>query len=109
MNSKVFKYVCLAVVLIGTIVAFFSDVAIVEYSALAVAFVAAASACLSVWKKSEKKDWKTILAIILIAVGSFLLGLAGIPADNITKLIAAVGGVLLLIFGIFTGVKLSKD
>lgn len=109
MKSKFFKYVCLALVVIGTVVAYFTDVPIVEFSALAIAFVSAAVACVSVWKKAGKKDWKVVLAIVCIAVGAFGLGLCGVASDNITKLIAALGGVLLLIFGIFTGVKLSKD
>ena len=106
--KNIFKYILLVLIVAGTVVAYFSDVEVVEFSALAVAFVSAALSCVSVYKKSEKKDWKVILAIVLIAVGSFGLGLAGVAADNITKLIAAVGGVLLLIFGILAGIKLQK-
>ena len=58
--KNIFKYILLVLIVAGTVVAYFSDVEVVEFSA------------------------------------------------NITKLIAAVGGVLLLIFGILAGIKLQK-
>lgn len=106
--NKVLKIVFVLLVVAGAALASFTDVAIAEYSGIAIAFVGAAMACLNAYKKSEKKDWKVIASIALIAVGAFALGFAGVAGDAISKIIAAVGGVVLLIFGIIASMKLEK-
>lgn len=106
--NKVLKIIFICLVVLGAALAAFTDVPIAEYSGIALAFVGAALACISTWNKSEKKDWKVIVSIVLIAVGSFALGFAGVAGDAITRIIAAVGGVVLLIFGIITSLKIES-
>lgn len=106
--NKVLKIVFICLVVAGAALAAFTDVPIAEYSGIALAFVSAAMACVTTWNKSEKKDWKVIVSIVLIAVGAFALGFAGVAGDAISKIIAAVGGVVLLIFGIISSIKLEK-
>lgn len=106
--NKVLKIVFICLVVAGAALAAFTDVPIAEYSGIALAFVGAAMACVTTWNKSEKKDWKVIVSIVLIAVGAFALGFAGVAGDAISKIIAAVGGVVLLIFGIISSIKLEK-
>ena len=106
--KKVLKIVFICLVVAGAALAAFTDVPIAEYSGIALAFVGAAMACVTTWNKSEKKDWKVIVSIVLIAVGAFALGFAGVAGDAISKIIAAVGGVVLLIFGIISSIKLEK-
>lgn len=105
--NKVFKIFCILMVVVGAALATFTDVAITEYAGIALAFVGAALACMNTYRKSEKKDWKVIVSIILISVGAFILGFAGVAGDNISKIIAAVNGVVLLIFGLITSIKLE--
>lgn len=106
--NRVLKIVFILMVVAGAALAAFTDVAIAEYTGIAIAFVGAAMACVTTYRKSEKKDWKVILSIVLIAVGSFVLGFAGVAGDAISKIIAAVGGVVLLIFGVIASLKLEK-
>lgn len=106
--NKVLKIIFICLVVAGAALAAFTDVPIAEYSGIALAFVGAAMACVTTWSKSEKKDWKVIVSIVLIAVGAFALGFAGVAGDAISKIIAAVGGVVLLIFGIISSIKLEK-
>ena len=106
--NKVLKIVFICLVVAGAALAAFTDVSIAEYSGIALAFVGAAMACVTTWNKSEKKDWKVIVSIVLFAVGAFALGFAGVTGDAISKIIAAVGGVVLLIFGIISSIKLEK-
>lgn len=106
--NKVWKIIFVCMVVAGACFAYFTDVPVLEYSGIAVVFVSAAMACVTTYKKSEKKDWKVVVSIVLIALGSFMLGFAGVAGDAISKLIAAVGGVLLLIFGIVASIKLEK-
>lgn len=65
-------------------------------------------ACISTYKKSEKKDWKVIVSIVLIACAAFGLAFAGVAEDAITRIISAVGGVVLLIFGLITSYVAEK-
>lgn len=106
--NKVLKIIFFCLVVAGACLAAFTDVAIAEYTGIAIAFVGAAMACITTYKKSEKKDWKVVVSIILIAVGSFVLGFAGVAGDAISKIIAAVGGVVLLIFGLISSIKLES-
>lgn len=106
--NKVLKIIFVCMVVAGACLAAFTDVAIAEYSGIAIAFVGAAMACITTYKKSEKKDWKVVLSIVLIALGSFMLGFAGVAGDAISKIIAAVGGVVLLIFGLISSIKIEK-
>ena len=102
------KWIFLGLLVAGAVVAALTDIPIAEYSAIAVAFVSAAALCVTTYKKSEKKGWKVIAAIVLIAVGAFGLGFMGVAPDAISKIIAAVGGVVLLLFGIIVGVIQEK-
>lgn len=106
--NKVLKILFIVLVVVGAGLAAFTDVPLVEYSGIALAFVGAALACISTYKKSEKKDWKVIVSIILIAVGAFGLGFAGVAGETITTIISAVAGIVLLILGLITSMKLEK-
>lgn len=105
--NKALKILFICLVVAGACLAAFTDIAIAEYSGIALACVSAALACVTTYNKSEKKDWKVVVSIILIAVGSFVLGFAGVAGDAISKIIAAVGGVVLLIFGLIASLKLK--
>lgn len=106
--NKVLKIIFFCLVVVGAGLAAFTDVPLAEYSGIALAFVGAALACITTYKKSEKKDWKVVVSIVLIAIGSFMLGFAGVAGDAISKIIAAVGGVVLLIFGLISSIKIEK-
>lgn len=103
--NKTIKIILVILLVLGSGIAVFTDNQIADYCALSASFVAAALLCHETWNKSKKKDWKTKAAIILIAVASFGLGFIGVAGDNISKIIAAVGGVVLLIFGIIASFK----
>jgi len=107
--KKIFIYILIALILAGAAVAAVTDVPAVEWTALAVAFASAGALCVATYKKSEKKDWKVVLAIILIAAGSLGLGLLGLAPDMVSKIIVAVIALVLLIIGVITGINaLSK-
>ena len=90
------KWIFLGLLVAGAVVAALTDIPIAD------------ALCVTTYKKSEKKGWKVIAAIVLIAVGAFGLGFMGVAPDAISKIIAAVGGVVLLLFGIIVGVIQEK-
>ena len=98
--NKTFKIILTCLIVAGALLAAFTDIPVAEFCGLAVACASAGALMYATWNKSEKKDWKVIVSIVLIAAGSFGLGFAGVAGDYISKIIAAVGGVVLLIFGI---------
>lgn len=98
--NKAFKIILICFIVAGAALAMFTDVPLAEFGGLAVACASAGALMYGTWNKSAKKDWKVVVSIVLIAVGSFALGFAGVAGDAISKIIAAVGGVILLIFGI---------
>ncbi len=103
--KKIFIYILIALILAGAAVAALTDVPAVEWTALAVAFASAGALCVATYKKSAKKDWKVVLAIILIAAGSLGLGLLGLAPDMVSKIIVAVIALVLLIIGVITGIN----
>ena len=103
--NKILKWVFVALIVAGSIVAYFSDIAIVDIIALAVAFGSAGALCSTTINKSEKKDWKTYVSIILVAIGSFGLCFGGVATDMVSKIISAVAGLIALVLGIVLAIK----
>lgn len=103
--NKTFKIIMICLIVGGALLSAFTDVPLADFCGIAVACASAGALCFATWNKSEKKGWKVIASIVLIAVGSFALGFAGVAGDAISKIIAAVGGVVLLIFGIISTLK----
>ncbi len=106
--NKAFKIILIVLLVAGVILAAFTDVPELEYSGIALSFVAAALACVQTWRKSEKKDWKVIVSIICIAVAAFGLGFAGVAGETIVKIMAAVFGVVVLIVGVIMSFTTEK-
>lgn len=107
--NKILKWVFVALVVAGAIVSCFSDIAVVDIVALAVSFGSAGALCATTFNNSEKKDWKTYVSIILIAVGAFGLGFCGVTTEVISKVISAVAGLIAVILGIITAIKVDTS
>lgn len=103
--NKILKWVFVALVVAGAVVSYFSDIEIVDIVALAVSFGSAGALCSTTINKSEKKDWKTYVSVILIALGSFGLCFGGVSTELVSKIISAVAGLIALILGIVLAIK----
>lgn len=106
--NKTFKIILSCFIVAGAFLAAFTDIPLLEFGGLAVACASAGALMCATWNKSIKKDWKVVVSIAFIAIGSFALGFMGVAGDAISKIIAAVGGVVLLIFGIITAIKIES-
>lgn len=109
MKNKIMVIIGLVLVVGGAVFSAFSDVPVAEFIGLAVAAAGTGLACVGVYQKSEKKDWKVIVAMVLIVAGAFLLGLAGISTSLVTELLTAVFGIIALIVGIITAINIKKN
>lgn len=107
MKKNIWLWIGIGLLVVGTVVACFTDI-LNDIPALAVAAFGLGSIIVSVWNKSEKKDWVTILAIVCVSVGAFCCAFVGLAQDTMTKVIAAVSALVMLLIGILTPVIKSK-
>lgn len=106
---KFLKIAGIALLVVGSVAANFTDVLIASYVSVAVAALGLALTIVGVWKESEKKSWKEILSLILFAVGGFLCGFSGFTEGTVTQIITAVFGAVALITGLITAFIKPKE
>ena len=100
--NKLFKILGPVLILIGSIVAYFSPVAIVDYIGIAVAALGLALSIVAVTKKASKIDGTVIVPIICFALGGFCCGIAGFSEDQMTSLVMAAFGLVGIIVGLIS-------
>lgn len=100
--KKRFLIVFVVLMIAGAIVSAFSDVPEVDAVGLAVTFGSAGALCATTINKSEKKDWKTYVSLILLAIGCFGLGFLGVATDIMSAAISGIAGIIAIILGIIT-------
>lgn len=99
MKKNIFLWIGLALLVAGTIFACFTNI-VNDIPALAVAAFGLGTIVVSIWNKSEKKDWVTIVAICCVSVGAFCCAICGLAQETMTKLISGIIAVVMLIIGI---------
>lgn len=102
--NKIFKILGPILILLGSVVAYFSPIAIADYIAIGVAALGLALSIIAVTRKAEKVTWKVIVPIIAFAVGGFCCGIAGIAEDKMTTLAMAAFGLVGIVIGLITSV-----
>lgn len=108
MNKKIWNIVCVVLIVVGAVTAYFSNIAWVDVTALAVSFGSAGVLCASMFNKQEKKNWLFYLSTVLIAVGSFGVCFAGASVEILPKIIESIAGFIALIAGIIGFVFAEK-
>ena len=93
-------------IIAGCIVGYFSSIAIVDYSAIAVMAFGFVTLIVNTIKKAEKKTWKEFVSIGCFAVAGGCCALAGMAQDTMSQIITMVAGLIALIAGlIFASIK----
>lgn len=100
--KNLFTYICLACVIAGTAIGYFSTIPLVDGLAITAASFGLTGLIVSTAKKSEKLTWKDYATIALFTVAGVLAYIANISQEVIGKVAAAVVGLLALIIGIVT-------
>ena len=98
--KNLFTYICLACVIAGAAVGYFSTIPLVDGLAITAASFGLTGLIVSTAKKSEKLTWKEYATIALFTVAGVLAYIANISQEVIGKVAAAVVGLLALIFGV---------
>lgn len=105
MNKKTILWIGIAVTVLSMVFAAFTDVAS-DIPAIATGAFGLGLIIASIWNKSEKADWKLVLAIVFAVLGGFLCALAGLGETTYSALITGIGGVIALIISIIiTNIK----
>lgn len=107
MKNKVFLIIGIILLVVGCIVACFTDI-YKDIPALAGASFGLGMIVMSVWNSSDIKGPKVIVSIVCITVAGFFCAVAGLAQETMTSLIAAVIAVVLLIIGILSGKVVIK-
>lgn len=102
--NKVFKIIGLVCIVVGAVISAIFNYTVADLVGIAVAFLGAGIEAISVYKSAENKDWKLVLAIVLMAVGGLCCAFAGIAEATITQIITTVAGLVILITGLFTSI-----
>lgn len=102
------KIIGIILLVAGSVVSAFTDIAIADYISIAVAALGLALLIVATFNKSEKKTWKEIVAVILFAAGGLLCGFAGLVESTVTQVITLVAGAVALIIGLIATFKPTK-
>ena len=100
--KNVWSIIAVACIVAGCVVAHFSSIAIVDYSAIAVMSFGFVTLIINTIKKADNKGWKEIVGVLLFAVAGGCCAVAGIAQDTMSQLITLVAGLITLIAGLIT-------
>lgn len=95
--KNLFVYIGVALIIAATIIGQFTGLSVAKYIELSGFAVGLASCVLGIVSKTSKKDWKLYVSIIGVIAGSVILVFANITESQITALITAVAGLVVLI------------
>lgn len=103
MKSKLVYFICIALVILGTVACHFSKIPAVQATAFAVTMFSAGLAVSKLWaeRKGQTPTWLLILSLALTGVGAFVAGVTGVLAEEeITQIMGYVFSILSIIAGI---------
>ncbi len=106
--KNLFTYICIACVIAGAAVGYFSTIPLVDGLAISAASFGLTGLIVSTTKKAEKLTWKEYVTVALFTVAGVCAYIANISQELIGKIAAAVVGLLALIFGVIV-IKKKKD
>ena len=106
--KNLFTYICIACVIVGAAVGYFSAIPLVDCLAITAASFGLTGLIVSTTKKAEKLTWKEYVVVALFTVAGVCAYIANVSQELIGKIAAAVVGLLALIFGVIA-VKKKND
>lgn len=111
MKKKILLIVGLIFILIGAAISYFAGFELADVTGLAVTMFGAGVAVASFWEKRDttKKTWLSVLGLVFISIGAFLLGFGGFVEATMTSIITGVFGLAAIIAGIIVTVISSKS
>lgn len=108
--KKAWTIIAVICIIAGCIVGYFSKIAMVDYTAIAVMAFGFVTLIMKTIQKAEKKTWREIVGIICFGVAGGCCAVAGMAQDTMSQIITMVAGLVVLIAGLITvSIKKSGD
>ncbi len=111
MKKRVLLIIGLIVMIAGVIVSNFVKFPLADVLGYAVTMFGAGLAVAGMYEKRDLsvKTWAVWLSIILVGLGAFALGFAGVAEDTVKTIITAVFGLVVIIAGLIVPVVIPKN
>lgn len=102
MRKNILLIIGVILVVAGCILGTFANFPASDIVGFAVTMLGAGVAAWQMWSKRDKskQTWLSVLSIVLVAAGAFLLGFGGFSQDTMTMIITAVCGLVAVIAGL---------
>ena len=98
--KNLFTYICVACVIVGAAVGYFSAIPLVDCLAITASSFGLTGLIVSTTKKAEKLTWKEYATVALFTVAGVAAYIANISQELVGKIAAAVVGLIALIAGV---------
>lgn len=100
----------LVFVVAGVVFAYLANFQSADICAFAVVMFGAGLAACQLWNKRDtaKKTWLSVLSLVLMGVGAFLLGFGGFSQDTMVTIITSVFGFVAIIASLIIAAMQSK-
>lgn len=99
-------------IVVGVVIAYFSKWELADVSGFAVTMFGAGLATANLWNKRDEtaKTGLSILSLVLVGVGAFIVGFGGIIAESlVTTIISSVFGFVAIIAGLIVSAVVNKS
>lgn len=102
----------IAFIVVGTCISYFVKWELADVSGFAITMFGAGLATANLWNKRNKgiKTWLSVISLILVGVGAFVVGFGGIIAESmVTTIITSVFGFVAIIAGLIVSGIANKS
>ena len=99
-------------IVVGTVICYFAKWELADVTGFAITMFGAGLATANLWNKrnKESKTWLSILSLVLVGVGAFVIGFGGIVAESlVTTIITSVFGFVAIIAGLIVSGIINKS
>ena len=90
-------------IVVGVAISYFAKWELADVSGFAVTMFGAGLMCANIWNKRDKtvKTWLSVLSLVLVGVGAFIIGFGGVVAESlVTTIVSSVFGFVAIIAGL---------
>ena len=99
-------------IVVGTVISYFAKWELADVSGFAVTMFGAGLATANLWNKRDKtaKTWMSVLSLVLVGLGAFVVGFGGVIAESlVTTIISSVFGFVVIIAGLIVSAVANKS
>lgn len=99
-------------IVVGTAISYFAKWPMADVSGFAVTMFGAGLATANLWNKRDKtaKTWMSVLSLVLVGVGAFIVGFGGIISETlVTTIISSVFGFVAIVAGLIVSAVANKS